>query len=209
VDHVGSVRVAIIGVGNCAAALVQGVHYYRGADEAGFIPGLMRPRLGGYHVGDIEFSAAFDIDARKVGLDLSEAIRVAPNNTVRFAEVPALGVPVHRGMTHDGLGHYLSQVITKAAGPTADIAAILRETRTDVVVNFLPVGSEMATKWYVEQVLDAGCGFVNCIPVFIAREAPSSSRARPTGGVASRCEGSPWSATTSSPRWARPSCTAC
>jgi myo-inositol-1-phosphate synthase len=171
VDHVGSVRVAIIGVGNCAAALVQGIHYYRRADEAGFIPGLMRPRLGGYHVGDIEFSAAFDIDARKVGLDLSEAIRVAPNNTVRFAEVPALGVPVHRGMTHDGLGHYLSQVITKAAGPTADIAAILRETRTDVVVNFLPVGSEMATKWYVEQVLDAGCGFVNCIPVFIAREA--------------------------------------
>jgi myo-inositol-1-phosphate synthase len=171
VDHVGSVRVAIIGVGNCAAALVQGIHYYRTADEEGFIPGLMRPRLGGYHVGDIEFSAAFDIDARKVGLDLSEAIRVAPNNTVRFADVPALGVPVHRGMTHDGLGHYLSQVITKAAGPTADIAAILRETRTDVVVNFLPVGSEMATKWYVEQVLDAGCGFVNCIPVFIAREA--------------------------------------
>jgi len=168
---VGSVRVAIIGVGNCASALVQGVHYYRQADEAGFIPGLMRPRLGDYHVGDIEFSAAFDIDARKVGLDLSQAIGVAPNNTVRFAEVPALGVPVHRGMTHDGLGHYLSQVITKAAGPTADIAAILRETRTDVVVNFLPVGSEMATKWYVEQVLDAGCGFVNCIPVFIAREA--------------------------------------
>jgi myo-inositol-1-phosphate synthase len=163
--------VAIVGVGNCASALVQGVQYYKNAPEDGFIPGLMRPRLGGYHVGDIEFSAAFDIDARKVGRDLSEAIRAEPNNTVRFAEVGHLGVPVQRGMTHDGLGHYLSQVIAKAPGPTADIAGILRETRTDVVVNFLPVGSEMATKWYVEQVLDAGCAFVNCIPVFIAREA--------------------------------------
>src|SRR5258705_7063093 len=168
---VGSVRVAVVGVGNCASALVKGVHYYRGVPDAGFIRALMRPRLGGYHVGDIEFSAAFDIDARKVDLDLSEAIKTEPNNTVRFAEVPRLGVPVQRGMTHDGLGHYLSQVITKAPGATADIANILRETRTDVVVNFLPVGSEMATKWYVEQVLDAGCGFVNCIPVFIARES--------------------------------------
>ncbi len=167
----GPVRVAVIGVGNCASALIQGVHHYRAADDDGFIPGLMRPRLGDYRVGDIEFSAAFDIDARKVGLDLSEAIAMAPNNTVRFAEVPRLVVPVHRGMTHDGLGQYLSRVITKAPGATADIAGILRETRTDVVVNFLPVGSEMATKWYVEQVLDAGCGFVNCIPVFIAREA--------------------------------------
>jgi myo-inositol-1-phosphate synthase len=168
---VGSVRVAIVGVGNCASALVQGAHYYRSASDEGFIPGLMRPRLGGYHVGDIEFSAAFDVDARKVGADLSEAIFTAPNNTVRFADVPPLGVPVHRGMTHDGLGHYLSQMVSKAPGPTADIAGILRETRTDVVVNFLPVGSEMATKWYVEQVLDAGCGFVNCIPVFIAKES--------------------------------------
>jgi myo-inositol-1-phosphate synthase len=168
---VGTVRVAIIGVGNCASALVQGVHYYRHTADDGFVPGLMRPRLGDYHVGDIEFSAAFDIDAGKVGRDLSEAIAAPPNNTVRFAEVPRLDVPVHRGMTHDGLGQYLSQVITKAPGSTADIVGILRETRTDVVVNFLPVGSEMATKWYVEQVLDAGCGFVNCIPVFIAREA--------------------------------------
>jgi len=167
---VAPVRVAIVGVGNCASALVQGVHYYKGVADDGFVPGLMRPRLGGYHVGDIEFSAAFDIDARKVGLDLSEAIWSEPNNTVRFGEVPNLGVPVQRGMTHDGLGHYLSQVITKAPGTTADITQILKETRTDVVVNFLPVGSEMATKWYVEQVLDAGCGFVNCIPVFIARE---------------------------------------
>ena len=168
---VAPVRVAIVGVGNCASALVQGVHYYKGVADDGFVPGLMRPRLGGYHVGDIEFSAAFDIDARKVGLDLSEAIWSEPNNTVRFGQVPNLGVPVQRGMTHDGLGHYLSQVITKAPGTTADITQILKETRTDVVVNFLPVGSEMATKWYVEQVLDAGCGFVNCIPVFIARES--------------------------------------
>ena len=167
----GSVRVAIIGVGNCASSLVQGVHYYREAPDDAFIPGLMHARLGGYHVRDIEFSAAFDIDERKVGRDLSEAIWEAPNNTVKFADVPRLDVPVQRGMTHDGLGTYLSQMIKKAPGSTADIANILRETKTDVVVNYLPVGSEMATKWYVEQILDAGCAFVNCIPVFIAREA--------------------------------------
>ena len=167
----GSVRVAIIGVGNCASSLVQGVHYYRGAPDDAFIPGLMHARLGDYHVRDIEFSAAFDIDERKVGRDLSDAIWEAPNNTVKFADVPHLDVPVQRGMTHDGLGAYLSQMIKKAPGSTADIANILRETKTDVVVNYLPVGSEMATKWYVEQILDAGCAFVNCIPVFIAREA--------------------------------------
>ena len=167
----GAVRVALIGIGNCASSLVQGVHFYRSAPDDSFVPGLMHPRLGEYHVGDIEFSAAFDIDERKVGRDLGDAIGQAPNNTVRFADVPALGVPVHRGMTHDGLGTYLSQVIRKAPGATADIAGILRETGTHVVVNFLPVGSEMATKWYVEQVLEAGCAFVNCIPVFIAREA--------------------------------------
>ena len=165
-----AVRVAIIGVGNCASSLVQGVQHYRDAPEDGFVPGLMHPRLGGYHVGDIEFSAAFDIDERKVGRDLAEAILEPPNNTVRFAEVPRLGIPVHRGMTHDGLGTYLAQVVKKAPGSTADITGILRDTGTHVVVNFLPVGSEMATKWYVEQVLDAGCAFVNCIPVFIARE---------------------------------------
>jgi myo-inositol-1-phosphate synthase len=147
------------------------VHYYRDVSSEGFIPGLMHATLGRYHIRDIEFSAAFDIDVNKVGKDLSEAVFCPPNNTARFCEVPTLGVPVHRGMTHDGLGEYLSRVITKAPGPTADITGILRETGTDLVVNFLPVGSEMATKWYVEQVLDAGCGFVNCIPVFIAREA--------------------------------------
>src|SRR5436309_3076082 len=170
-EPVGSVRVAIVGVGNCASALVQGVAYYKNARDDAFVPGLMHTRLGPYHVGDIEFSAAFDIDERKVGRDLAEAIVQEPNNTVRFADVKTLGVPVQRGMTHDGLGQYLSQMIRKAPGSTADIANILRETRTHIVVNFLPVGSEMATKWYVEQVLDAGCAFVNCIPVFIAREA--------------------------------------
>jgi myo-inositol-1-phosphate synthase len=165
------VRVAIIGVGNCASALVQGVHYYRDADPAETVPGLMHVDLGGYHVRDIEFSAAFDIDADKVGKDLGTAIWSGQNNTIRFAEVPEhLGVEVHRGMTLDGLGKYLSQRITKAPGETADIVGILRDTHTDVVVSYLPVGSEQATKWYVEQVLEAGCAFVNCIPVFIARE---------------------------------------
>jgi myo-inositol-1-phosphate synthase len=165
------VRVAIIGVGNCTSALVQGVQFYTHAPDDAFVPGLMHVNLAGYHVRDIEFTAAFDVDRNKVGLDLSEAIWQPPNNTIQFADVPKLGVPVSRGMTHDGLGKYLSQVITKAPGPTADIVRILKETETDVVINFLPVGSEMATKWYVEQVLDAGCGFVNCVPVFIAREA--------------------------------------
>jgi myo-inositol-1-phosphate synthase len=165
----GKVRVAIIGVGNCASSLVQGVQYYQNAKDGEFIPGLMHVNLGGYHIKDIEFTAAFDIDAEKVGKDLSEAIFSGPNNTIKFSDVPNLGVRVHRGMTHDGLGKYLSDVITKAPGPTADVAGILRETETDVVISYLPVGSEMATKWYVEQILDAGCAFVNCIPVFIAK----------------------------------------
>ena len=164
------VRVAIVGVGNCASAFVQGVLHYKDAKENEIVPGLMHVNLGGYHIQDIEFTAAFDIDANKVGKDLSEAIFTYPNNTYRFCEVPNLGVPVHRGMTHDGLGKYLKQIIKKAPGKTADIVRILQETKTDVVVSYLPVGSEMATKWYVEQVLAAGCGFVNCIPVFIGRE---------------------------------------
>jgi myo-inositol-1-phosphate synthase len=167
---VGAVRVAIIGVGNCASSLVQGVRYYRDAKPGDDVPGLMHVDLGGYHIRDVEFSAAFDIDGNKVGKDLSEAIFAEPNNTYVFSDVPKLGVPVHRGMTHDGLGQYLRTKISKAPGSTADIVDILKDTGTDVVVNYLPVGSETATKWYVEQVLTAGCGFVNCIPVFIARE---------------------------------------
>ncbi len=165
------VRVAIIGVGNCANSLVQGVYYYKDASPDDFVPGLMHVELGGYHIHDIEFTAAFDVDADKVGKDLSEAIWAGQNNTIKFAEVPYMGVKVYRGMTHDGLGDYLRQKIQKAEGPTDNIVEILRDTKTDVVVSYLPVGSEMATKWYVEQVLDAGCAFVNCVPVFIAREA--------------------------------------
>jgi myo-inositol-1-phosphate synthase len=166
----GKVRVGIIGVGNCASSLVQGVHFYRNAKEDEFIPGLMHPVVGGYHVRDMEFTAAIDIDANKVGKDLSEAIFTWPNNTYKFTSVPRLGVQVVRGMTHDGLGEYLSKIIHKAPGPTADIVGLLKQTKTDVVINFLPVGSEEATKWYVEQILEAGCGLVNAIPVFIARE---------------------------------------
>lgn len=168
--NMGKIRVAIIGVGNCASSLVQGVHFYKNAKEGERIPGIMHVNLGGYHIGDIEFSAAFDIDKRKVGKDLAEAIYTYPNNTYRFCEVPKLGIKVMRGMTHDGLGEYLSKIIQKAPGSTADIIRVLQETKTDMVVNFLPVGSEEATKWYVEQSLEARCGFINCIPVFITRE---------------------------------------
>ncbi len=167
----GKINVAIIGVGNCASSLVQGVHYYNKAKETEFVPGLMHVNLGGYHISDINFVAAFDIDKNKVGKDLAEAIFTWPNNTFKFCEVPSTGIIVHRGMTHDGLGKYLSQIIQKAPGPTADIVKILEETKTDMVINYLPVGSEEATKWYIEQVLAAGCGFINCIPVFIARES--------------------------------------
>jgi len=167
---VGKINVAIIGAGNCASSLVQGVHFYRNADENTAIPGLMHPNLGGYHVADVEFVAAFDIDQNKVGKDLSEAVFSPPNNTFKFAEIPRTGVTVSRGMTHDGIGKYLSAIVQKAPGPTSDIVQILRDTETHVVVNYLPVGSEEATKWYVEQVLQAGCALVNCIPVFIARE---------------------------------------
>jgi len=168
----GTINVAIIGVGNCASSLVQGVHYYRDASEDHDIPGLMHVNLGGYHIRDVNFTAAFDVDVNKVGKDLAEAIYAPPNNTIRFADVPTTGVRVSRGMTHDGLGKYLSEVITRAPGPTADIVGILKDTNTHVVVNYLPVGSEEATKWYVEQVLAAGCAFINCMPVFIASGKP-------------------------------------
>jgi myo-inositol-1-phosphate synthase len=175
------VRVAIVGVGNCASSFVQGVQFYTDADPAEQVPGLMHVDLGGYHVRDIEFTAAFDIDADKVGKDVSEAIFAGQNNTMKFSEVPKLGVKVHRGMTHDGLGKYLKEKITKAPGQTADIVGILQDTQTDVLVCYLPVGSEQATKWYVEQALAAGVGFVNCLPVFIAREDYWDRRFREAG----------------------------
>ncbi len=162
------VRTAIIGVGNCASSLVQGVQFYKNANHDDVIPGIMHPQLGEYHIRDIEFTLAIDINATKVGKDLSEAIFAEPNNTYKFCDVPKLNAPVVRGMTHDGLGKYLSQVIEKAPGSTADIVRLLKETKTEVVISFLPVGSEMATKWYVEQIIEAGCAFVNGIPVFIA-----------------------------------------
>jgi myo-inositol-1-phosphate synthase len=165
------VRVALIGVGNCANSLLQGVEYYKDAPDDQFVPGLMHVNLGGYHVRDIEFTAAFDVTTDKVGKDLADAIWARPNDTIKFSDVPKTGITVSRGMTHDGLGKYISQVVTKAEGETDDVVGILRDTKTDVVVNYLPVGSEAATKWYTEQVLEAGCAMVNCMPVFIAREA--------------------------------------
>src|ERR1700704_2768027 len=165
------VRVALVGVGNCANSLLQGVEYYKDAPDDQFVPGLMHVNLGGYHIRDIEFTAAFDVTADKVGKELSEAIWAHPNDTIKFAEVPKTGINVSRGMTHDGLGKYISEVVTKAPGETDDVVGILRETQTDVVVNYLPVGSDAATKWYAEQVLEAGCAMVNCMPLFIAREA--------------------------------------
>ena len=175
------VRVAIIGVGNCASSLVQGVHFYRDTPDEASVPGLMHVNLGGYHIRDIEFTLGIDVVDTKVGKDLAEAIYAAPNNTFKFCEVPRMGVPVVRGMTHDGLGKYLSQVVKKAPGPTADIVGLLKQTKTDVVVSYLPVGSEMATKWYVEQVLEAGCAFVNAIPVFIASSDYWAQRFRERG----------------------------
>jgi myo-inositol-1-phosphate synthase len=166
----GKVRVAIIGVGNCANSLLQGVEYYKNADAGDFVPGLMHVDLGGYHISDIEFVAAFDVVKGKVGKDLAEAMWAFPNDTIKFCDVPKTGIKVSRGMTHDGLGKYLSQIVEKAPGPTDDVVGILKETQADVVVNYLPVGSEEAVKWYTELILNAGCAMVNCMPVFIARE---------------------------------------
>ena len=172
------VRVAIIGVGNCASSLVQGVEFYKDTPDDAKVPGLMHVNLGGYHVRDIEFTMGIDINQTKVEEDLADAIFAEPNNTYKFCDVPKLNVPVVRGMTHDGLGKYLSGVIKKAPGPTADIVKLLKETKTDVVVSYLPVGSEMATKWYAEQIIEAGCAFVNCIPVFIASQGYWAERFR-------------------------------
>lgn len=166
--HRRNIRVAVVGVGNCASSLVQGIEFYRGAKENDFVPGLMHVTLGGYHVGDIEIVAAFDVSAAKVGRDLSEAIDAPPNNTYTFARVPKLNVPVRRGPTLDGLGTYLRDVVNESSEPAADVAQILRETKADVVVSYLPVGSQAATEWYVKQALEARCAFVNCVPVFIA-----------------------------------------
>ena len=170
------VRVGIVGVGNCSSSLVQGVEYYAKARADELVPGLMHVNLGPYHVSDIEFSCAFDVDANKVGLDLSESIWTEPNNTIKFADVPAAGVEVQRGHTLDGLGRYYRDSIIESTRPPVDVATVLRETGTDVLVNYLPVGSEQAARFYAEQALDAGVGFVNCMPVFIATDEDWAAR---------------------------------
>ncbi|CAJ65483.1 MULTISPECIES: inositol-3-phosphate synthase [Frankia] len=164
----GSVRVAIVGVGNCAASLVQGVEYYRGADPSAQVPGLMHVTLGDYHVSDLTFVAAFDVDAKKVGRDLSEAIVASENNTIKIADVPPLGITVSRGHTLDGLGRYYRETIEESDETPVDVVATLRESRADVLVCYLPVGSEDAAKFYAQCAIDAGVGFINCLPVFIA-----------------------------------------
>lgn len=169
---VGRINVAVIGLGNCASSLIQGIHKYGEVDEnSSPVPGVMHNVLGGYTIGDVNVVAAFDVDKEKVGRDINEAIFAKTNNALPFHDVPSAGIKVDRGMTHDGIGQYLEDVVEKAPGATSDIVGILREREVDVVINYLPVGSEQATKWYVEQVLAAGCAFVNCIPVFIASEA--------------------------------------
>ncbi|MEX2557293.1 MAG: inositol-3-phosphate synthase [Actinomycetota bacterium] len=175
------VRVAIAGVGNCASALIQGVHYYADADPEDDVPGLMHVDLAGYHVGAIDFSVAFDVDAKKVGRDLSEAIAAQPNNTIKFADVPPLGVEVLRGPTLDGLGHYYREMVEESPTTPVDVAQALRDSNTDVLVSYLPVGSEAATRFYAEAALQAGVGFVNCIPVFIASKPEWADRFRAAG----------------------------
>ncbi len=176
-----SIRVALVGVGNCASSLVQGVSFYKNASDNDRVPGLMHVRLGGYHVGDVTFSAAFDVSATKVGKDLGQAIYAGPNNTERFAEVPALGVKVQRGPTFDGLGAYMEGVVEESAAPVIDVAAALKKSATDVVVSYLPVGSQKATEFYAEQALDAGCAFINCIPAFIASRPEWEKRFKDRG----------------------------
>jgi myo-inositol-1-phosphate synthase len=166
----GSVRVAIVGVGNCASSLIQGVHFYRDADPAGSVPGLMHVKFGEYHVGDVEFVAAFDVDAKKVGFDLADATRASENNTITFADVPPLGVTVSRGPTLDGLGRYYRETIEESDAEPVDVVALLRATEADVLVSYLPVGSEKADKYYAQCAIDAGVAFVNALPVFIASD---------------------------------------
>src|SRR4051794_40394006 len=166
----GSVRVAIVGVGNCAASLVQGVHYYRDADPSTRVPGLMHVRFGDYHVGDVEFVAAFDVDAKKVGQDLSDAIVASENNTIKICDVPPTGITVQRGHTFDGLGEYYRETIEESDDSPVDVVAALRVARVDVLVSYLPVGSEEADKFYAQCAIDAGVGFVNALPVFIASD---------------------------------------
>lgn len=165
----GKVKVAIAGVGNCASALVQGVEYYKAASETDFVPGLMHVNLGGYHIRDIEFVAAFDVDEKKVGKELTEALLAPPNNTIQFAKVPPTDVKVQRGPTMDGLGKYYRLAIDESSESTVDVAQVLKDREVDVLINYLPVGSDEAGKWYADQALKAGCGFVNCIPVFVAK----------------------------------------
>jgi myo-inositol-1-phosphate synthase len=169
-NRMGSVRVAIIGAGNCAASLVQGVHYYRDADPHASVPGLMHVVFGDYHVRDVEFVAAFDVDAKKVGFDLSEAILSSENNTIRICDVPPLGVPVQRGHTLDGLGKYYRETIEESDAEPVDVVQVLKDTRADVLVSYLPVGSEQADKFYAQCAIDAGVAFVNALPVFIASD---------------------------------------
>jgi myo-inositol-1-phosphate synthase len=170
------IRVGIVGAGNCASALVQGVEFYRDAGDGSDIPGLMHARLGGYHVSDIDITCAFDVDAEKVGTDLAKALQAGHNNTIQFAEVPETGVIVSRGPTLDGLGRYYRQEIVESPAPPVDVAKVLRDTKTQILVNYLPVGSERAAKFYAEQALEAGVGFVNCMPVFIASHPAWAAR---------------------------------
>jgi myo-inositol-1-phosphate synthase len=177
----GSVRVAIVGVGNCASSLVQGVHYYRDADPAGSVPGLMHVAFGDYHVGDVQFVAAFDVDAKKVGFDLSEAITASENNTIKISDVPPLGVTVQRGPTLDGLGRYYRETIEEAEADPVDVVQTLKDAEVDVLVSYLPVGSEEADKFYAQCAIDAGVGFVNALPVFIASDPEWAARFEAAG----------------------------
>ena len=176
-----SIRVAIAGVGNCASSLVQGVEYYKDAKDEDKIPGIMHPNFGGYRIRDVEFVAAFDVDAAKVGTDLSQAIFASQNNTYKFCDVPASGVTVQRGPTMDGLGEYYRQMITESSEEAVDVAQVLKDKKVDILVSYLPVGSEQADKYYAQAAMDAGCGFVNCLPVFIASDPQWAQKFRDAG----------------------------